>query len=435
MKTIFEIPENRLVSLQYRANKLALRARKHGLFEPQFKVLETFPKTIAVRDPLARIRGHEDDTKKIGLILARVEAFGLNPQLGEWDIVGYRYSASKDNVPILESGRVPPAKHGTELCCDHCGLKRRRKETLIVERRTDQAMVEVGSTCLSDFMGTDYNEGFLKMLSDTGRLMAEIEKASRWSFDDPEFSLHEEIRTVLAVASSFVRSEGFRNSKMAENQGMPSTASLVAEEMRRLNGNSVDTSTIMVLHSDFITADNIIAFFEAKQTSEPGFIANVQDCLKRGLATPRDIGLLAAAAGSYFKEMDKLKALEAFDPVAKSSRRLGEKGDKLTLQVTVAKIKNVESDWGRFSIISFVDDNNNLLVWKTSSEHQFREDHRYEIAGRVKAHDLCIYPPFVDTQQTVLSNVKASNHFGLKNASKSEIDQSVSDELDRFLGI
>jgi hypothetical protein len=436
MSKTYEIPESKLVGLQYRANKLAVRARNHGLFEPTIKVLETYPKTIEVRDPLALIRGHKTDTKRIGLMIARVEPTGFNPQLGAWDIVGYRYSIQADGANPLETGKIPDHSRGHDLCCEHCGYKRKRKETLIVQRSTDGAMVEVGSSCLSDFTGADFNDGFLKTLSDAGRLLAEIEAASRWSFDDPTLSLQEEMRNVLAVANSIVREHGYRNSRDATVQNLPSTYALVSAELTRLNDQDIDPTTIFVMPTDFMVADEIVAHFANKTDYNHGFIENVQKCIERGLASPKDIALLSAAVGSYLKDKEKERTNSEFESVVNASRPLGDKGDKLTQRVYVAKVKNVDSQWGNYSIISFVDDNDNLLVWKTSAQHNLVVNDRYEISGRIKDHEVCKYPPFPNANQTILSNVKVKDHFGPRQSKDDvAISDSLSEELDKFYGI
>lgn len=436
MTKTYDIPENRIAGLQYRVNKLATRARKNGLFEPNFKVLDRFPKTIEVYDPLARIRGHETNVKNVGVMIAKVEAGGFNPQLGDWKIVGFRYGQRIDGQDIAYSkwGEVPAEKHGQPLCCDHCGLKRRRTETLIVQRETDGNTVEVGTSCLGDFTGEDYSDSFLKSLSDAGRLMAEIEAASNWSLNDVDFTLQDEIRNVMAVAVSIVRVEGFINARDAETHNTPSTARLVADELARLNGKNVDQNTIMVIHSDFVTADAILEHFSQKP-ADYGFNDKVKACLARGLVSPGDVGLLAGAVGSYYKDLERKRKASEFGDVLTQSKAQGETGEKTQRRVTVAQAKTVNSDYGVMRIVSFVDDEANLFVWKTSSAHEYVEGHRYEIAGRVKKHSVGLYPPFRDAVQTELKNVTMKDHFGpaIKQADTT-VSDAIDDELERVLG-
>lgn len=436
MTKTYDIPESRIAGLQYRVNKLVTRARKNGLFEPSFKVLDRFAKMIEVHDPLARIRGHETDVKNVGVMIAKVEAGGFNPQLGEWNIVGFRYGQRVDGQDIAFSkwGDVPVEKQGQPLCCDHCGLKRRRTETLIVRRETDGNTVEVGTSCLGDFTGEEYSDSFLKSLSDSGRLMAEIEAASNWSLHDADFTLQDEIRNVMAVAVSIVRVEGFINARDAEAQNTPSTARLVVEELARLNGKNIDQNTIMVIYSDFTTADIVIEQFRQKP-QDHGFNDKVKACLDRGLVSTGDVGLLAGAVGSYYKDLARRQKMSEFGPLLENSKAQGEIGEKSLRRVTVAQTKSVAGEWGPLRIVSFVDDQSNLFVWKTSSEHEFVEGDRYEIGGRVKAHSVGRYPPFKDVVQTELKNVTLKDHFGpaIKQADTS-VSDAIDDELESVLG-
>jgi hypothetical protein len=436
MTKTYDIPENRITGLQYRVNKLASRARKNGLFEPSFKVVDRFPKTVEVYDPLARVRGHESDVKTVGFMIASVEAGGFNPQLGEWNIVGFRYGRRINDQETVFShwGDVPGHKHGQPLCCDHCGLKRRRSETFIVQRETDGNTVEVGTSCLGDFTGHDYSDSFLKSLSDAGRLMSEIEAAANWSLNDADFTLQDEIRNVLAVAVSIVRVDGFMNARDAESYNVPSTARLVVDELARLNGKNVDQNTIMVIHSDFVTADALLAHFNQKPVDH-GFNDKVKLSIARGLASPADIGLLAGAVGSYYKDLERQRKMADLAPILNNSKPQGEIGEKSLRRVTVAQTKAFNGEWGVMRIVTFVDDESNLFVWKTSSEHEFEEGHRYEISGRVKAHSVGRYPPFKDVAQTELKNVTLKDHFGpaIKQTDTS-VSDAIDDELESVLG-
>lgn len=437
MERTYEIPESRIPGLQYRVNKVVARAKKHGLFQPSFKVVGTIAKTIEVRDPLAMVRGHDSDTKNVGIIISQVTTSGFDPQLGEWNIVGFRHGHSVNGgaTVVNDTGVVPPEKHGSPLCCDHCGYNRRRKETLIVCRESDGQVAEVGTSCLSAFMGVEYSDSFLKTLSDAGRMLAEIEAASNWSFNDPELSLQDEILNVLAVAVSIIREDGFVNSREAGAKGVPPTSFQVATELSRLNNANTDKSTVMVIKTDFDIAEKVLDHIKLMPGSDD-FTQKLKACVERGLAHPRDIGLLAAAVGGYNKDMERKKQADGYGDIVEKSTGQGEAGVRHSTVVTVAQIKNIDTDYGSFCVVSFVDERSNLLVWKTSSSHDFVEGHRYEIAGRVKDHSVARYHPFKGAAETILTNVKAKDHFG----PATPVDDAPSadtfdDELYEVLGI
>jgi hypothetical protein len=438
MTKIFEIPESKLKAITTRADKIAKRAERHGFPAPTVKLIEKTMKTVEVSDPLAHIRGHENNTKTMGFPMVTIEVEGCEPRLGEWNIVGYRYVAYNRAIPgepprYFHTGDIPVEKqHGGELCCDHCNTKRRRSETLIVCNDAGDA-VEVGSTCLADFVGAEFNEGFLGSVRDAGMLLGEIESASNWSLDDAGLDLREEVRTILAVAASIVRSEGFINYQTARDQNTLSTSSQVTAEVHRLNNPNVDQSTVMVIESDFQQADQIITFFNESTDDNP-FFQSVRDCIKTGLVEPKNVGLLSAAAGSYLRIMEEQKAREKGKSVVDKSSHVGEINKSETFTATVKDQRHVKNAYSDFWAITFVDGGNNLYSWLTNGKQDFVTGDRYEFKATVKAHGVEKYGDFKGASVTQLKNVKAKQHFGPAAVDVPVVDQSLEDELDAVFG-
>jgi hypothetical protein len=438
MTKIFEIPESKLKAITARAAKIAKRAERYGFPAPTVKLIDTKLKTVEVADPLAHIRGHETNTKMIGFPMVTIEVEGCEPRIGDWKIVGYRYVAFNRALPGAEpryfhTGDIPVEKqHGGELCCDHCNTKRRRSETLIVCNDAGDA-VEVGSTCLADFVGAEFNEGFLGSVRDAGMLLGEIESASNWSLDDTGLDLREEVRTILAVAASIVRSEGFINFKVARAQNSPSTSALVTAEVHRLNNPNVDQSTVLVIESDFQQADQITDFFKAS-TDETPFFKSVRDCIATGLVEPKNVGLLSAAAGSYLRIMEEQKAREKGKSVVDKSTHVGEINKSETFTATVKGKRHVVTTSSDFWAVTFVDGGDNLYSWLTNGEPDFVTGDRYEFKAIVKAHGEERFGDFKGAAMTQLKNVKAKQHFGPAMVEKPEVDQSLEDELNSVFG-
>jgi hypothetical protein len=434
MTKVFEIPETKLNALTLRANKIAQRARRANFPVPTIKVLETKSKTIEVYDPLAKVRGHGTDKKHVGIMLAVVEVEGCEPRLGQWDIVGYRYMANDraGATHYFKSGEVPGHMTGA-LCCDHCNTKRKRRETMVV-KSDEGEFKEIGSTCLADFTGVNFNEGFLGSVRDAGVLLGEIEKASNWSFNDADIDLRDEVRNVLAVAASIVRADGFVSSRVANESGQASTSSLVAEEMYRLNSPDVDPNSVMVIETDFQQADQIIAFFKAR-TEEGDFYRSVRSCLDRGLADRRDIGLLAAAAGTYLRAMEIERGRENGKAVVEKSTHVGEIGKSETFVATVKDQRHVTTAYSDFWAITLVDGSNNLYSWLTNNKQDFVTGDRYEFKGTVKKHEVERYGDFQGASVTQLKNVKAKQRLAPEVVIQPPKEAAIDDELNAVLGI
>lgn len=438
MTKTFEIPEVKLKAITARAAKVAQRAARHGFPVPTIKVIGTAMKTFDVTDPLAHIRGHETNTKTMGFPMVSIEVEGCEPRIGDWTIVGHRYVVRNRAIPGAEAqyyhvGDIPVEKqHGGELCCEHCATKRTRSQTLIVCNDAGDA-VEVGSTCLADFVGEEFNEGFLGSVRDAGMLLGEIESAANWSLDDAGLDLREEVRTVLAVAASIVRSDGFINFQKARDQGTVSTSAQVTAEVHRLNNPNVDASTVMVIDSDFQQADQIIAYFKASTEDNP-FFSSVRDCLATGLVAPKNVGLLAAAVSSYLRIMEDQKSREKGKTVVEKSAHIGEPNKSETFTATVKSQRHVNTAYNDFWAITLVDQADNLYSWLTNNEQKLVVGDRYEFKAIVKSHGEERFGDYKGASVTNLKNVKAKQHFGPAVAEAPEVDHSLEDELNSVFG-
>jgi hypothetical protein len=132
-----------------------------------------------------------------------------------------------------------------------------------------------------------------------------------------------------------------------------------------------------------------------------------------------DEGLIAVER----KIKEATKAIEVKDE--KESDYIGNVGDKITVNVTIKREIRYEIDnpygfhsWNStttMTIYTFVDENDNVLVWKTSgclykeytaenggeARHFYKEGDTLTIKGTIKAHDV-----YKGVKQTVLTRVK-----------------------------
>src|SRR5690606_5281681 len=145
----FEIPQSRLPRLSARVARAAARAPKSGLPVPSLAVSPAPARVFEFRDPLARIRGSQSDVRRASVPMVRVKLAGFAPDIGEWKVVGYRMREQYGRERrIVEIGDVPGFMLGRPLCCDHCGTRRKRKETLVIRAASGRRCVEVGSGCV-----------------------------------------------------------------------------------------------------------------------------------------------------------------------------------------------------------------------------------------------------------------------------------------------
>lgn len=107
-------------------------------------------------------------------------------------------------------------------------------------------------------------------------------------------------------------------------------------------------------------------------------------------------------------EYCKAKATEAMPKVESEktvSEYIGNVGEKIEAKVTFKRQFSFESHMGWMTTINyintFVDENGNVLVWKTSSWQDIDEGNAYTIKGTIKDHN-----EYKGTKQTILTRCK-----------------------------
>lgn len=101
--------------------------------------------------------------------------------------------------------------------------------------------------------------------------------------------------------------------------------------------------------------------------------------------------------GTLLSEEEVTKAINSLKYPPTPSRYVGEVGDRLSLDLTVAKSIPIETIWGRSTLHVMVDANNNEFIWQTNSKSWAAGSQR-RIKGTVKEHKI-----WRNSQQTWLT--------------------------------
>jgi hypothetical protein len=113
-------------------------------------------------------------------------------------------------------------------------------------------------------------------------------------------------------------------------------------------------------------------------------------------------GLIAYAVYEYMKEIEDLHGTKKFGEKTKNSAHIGVVGEKIKgVKVEIFRVSNFESMYGLTFVISMIDDNNNVIVWKTSSPVGEKGEKRTIKTAIIKDHD-----EYKGIKQTVVKNLK-----------------------------
>jgi len=147
-----------------------------------------------------------------------IQLDGEVPKLPGWSILGRIEATPGGNLVLEAPGQKIPAKYRTaESRCDHCGLKRNRKDTIVIQKG-DQ-VVQVGRNCLQDFIGTTDAEEMVRMFllfaAKWKEIMDRIREGDGGSERLPSYE-GMSLRELLQYTAASVRMRGFVSKAYAE---------------------------------------------------------------------------------------------------------------------------------------------------------------------------------------------------------------------------
>lgn len=288
----------------------------------------------------------------------QVELAGEPPRLSGWrPVAELHHSAEGTRVELL--GDRLPAGEWTEAepRCDHCGLRRARKTTLLLEH-TSGDVAQVGTGCLEDFTGA----------SDPLAAIALERDLAAAAVAEPQQEAEPAVGQFLAAVIALVREEGF-TTKADASEESPATAELAAARV----GAGVE---------------------ESEADLEAG--AALEEWVLRELAARPDLGGYEHRLVSVFRrservgERDRAMVASAWSLRSRSAAReyLAAEGEMVDVEVLVESTSTLErrSRHGEVVRHQMSDEAGHRVVWFAVGR-ELEEGARYRLRGKVRRQD------------------------------------------------
>lgn len=142
-----------------------------------------------------------------------------------------------------------------------------------------------------------------------------------------------------------------------------------------------------------------------EQDSTNTYFYNLQQVVKAGYCPKEKIGLLISA-------IPVMRRNKKQNQITNSSEFLMNVGDKFKgIEVTLVFSKNFETAYGTSTLLSFVDESGNNIIWFKSGliDIRYKSGDKFTISGSVKDHKL-----YNDIKQTVVTRCKCFDTEGEK---------------------
>jgi len=301
--------------------------------------------------------------------------------------------------------------------CDHCGHKRQRNSTALVESK-DGKVREVGTSCLFDYTGIDPT-----LLTS---LYAAMEGISRypppWNEDDwaaymdylaemgysgggrtaaPEWPL-----THFLVVCH--RLFGYKGAYI-KGLGKDILKSRVVKkgEQHYLYQEDKD-SYLEILPPDddhYDTVDEIITYVD-NMKCRSDFDYNLQSVAKSSVATNKNAGIAAAMWFVWNRAKEQGRLDRMFNPPEVTGEHLGDVGERIEFTGLVTKKMSRESYYGLTTMFVFTTKEGNEVIWWSSSTKKGLPEvgDEVQVKGRVKRHG-----EFNDKKNTTINRPTITN--------------------------
>jgi len=402
MEKIF-VPRQNLAALEAKFLKASRKAVKLGMPAPKLQIFED---EMEIRDVILETF---NDRRELKIAFVPVTFSGEIPVIKGWNLAAsVEHSRIQENEINYNTVRMVPGYddlHNLRTCdptCDHCGHNRFRKNTYLLRNSETGEFCRVGSSCLKDFLG-DVDPSFVvnsvNHLKFLDTFMDEFEHIG--GFYVQEFDIQE----VLELTNAVIRVDGWLSRGKAMDICGLATADYVSEitfSDPAFYSYKMKKIVESINEDDVKLAEDALAWINSFDLSDPNlndYLYNCAVCAKRQLISSKDFGIACSIIASYKNKLAKEVKIAQEKECQKESNFIGSLKERLRdVPVTFMNAWMFDSSFGICTIMKFMDDDGNVIIWKTGAYDQLEVGEKFLMTGTVKKHDI-----YRDVKQTTLS--------------------------------
>lgn len=411
IRTEFDVPSYNLDSLREKIAKLNKTATKLNVAPIVMELGDTWQKEVKHEDG----PHYKDGTlrPKKYIEMQRVKITGESPKLNGWSFIGKRepLDGTKSILSKTAPGQKMPKKYADDhdLTCEHCKKRANRAATFVV--RKNKKTMEVGRSCLKDFLGhadpAKY-AAWAEMLYNLEKSLGGGEEGDNWGMGRaPEVF---ELQSIMAAALYMCREKGFVSNSNSYGNKSPTSHHINQHFNPPIplpRGMSYDDFRIPFTDKDKEEATVAIDWLRKHpKAGKDEFFTNLSKIAQGDTASLKHSGYLAAGAMMYQKEQGALKQTVGLMKTLKKDEGLGKADEKIDVLGTVISAFAYQTDWGTKRIFTIKTDSGHLVkMFTMSGDSGIKKESRVQITGRIKEVGPETYEksPFKDMVTTTMA--------------------------------
>lgn len=365
---VVDIPVIKKSYLEKAIEKLNRKAVKIGC-KPMSLIFDNEHVIDGEKNPITGVKVKiEMVTATLNYIIPIIEGYEL---LAKLDIYTTTSGDSEVMVSAVPDKFIPEKyKTATSIQCDHCGWKRNRKHSILLQHENGEYK-EVGSTCVKDFFGLD-PRGFMMMASinfedivgsiDDDKVFGDA-GGGVWAYETED---------VLSFAAASVVKWGWLSKGKAwelnrdhNGQGKyyVSTAAHVSENLNPYH-KMPEADKVDVITEDVELAKKTIEYFTNLDPKGNDYLINCCKLIRIGYVPGKHLGIACSMITAYQRGVVKEEeraAKQSKEDAMPDSEFQGEIKERLRgIQVTVTYKRHFENDFGGTTLYSFIDHLGNI---------------------------------------------------------------------------
>lgn len=378
----YTIFANRAEELQKMFNRYAKKAEKIGL-NASLIIGDTYAKKCKMYE--------YDEVQhcvvKVGESVIEVCDVEINfPEykLGNYTVAAVIEHGADGNLVYPYGNNIIPMTYTKgQGICEHCRTNHERKKTILLIDGLGKFR-QVGTNCVKEYTGvSDFD--LVRAFQSVESILLDSDIDGKNIYTGTKTGNYTETGYYLAKCIHYILENGYTKE--------------CKYEACDLKPNENDNQL----------AEKVMEYFENLNTDDT-FMNNIKLSLSREY-TKRVNGFIAYAYAAYRKVQEKAQQAES----KKLSEHYGKVGEKIIVDVVGKCITSYPVSYSYYdsqivSIYKFVDKDNHVFIWKTSSgfaaDNQDRIDNEGNYTGKIKA-TIKEHNEYNGEKQTVITRVKA----------------------------
>lgn len=379
------IPEINLASVQSSFAALERKAAKLKLPIPTLTIGK--PYWVECKDE----RGND-----IAIEYVNIEINGEVPMIKHWRLVAVLEHITGGTLvkQIDLSIEIPTSYFKATSDCHHCQTYRQRNKTFLLYNSDTGKLFQVGTTCLSDFTGFDW-EGWVSYYEMLFRFKETFGEESETSFGSGERITGIPLQMVIEQSVAIIEKYGYKKKEVEYYYKISTSTALRMELIDRLNKREGKYLEPTPEHTEKAkqVINWVLSLEDKPENERSSYEWSLLVLFKSGYIKWDNMGIACSAVASYQRAMEQAKIKEA-------SKWQGKVGDKLETTVDVVNVTPIDGQYGITYLYKMIDKSGNVLTW-FASKKALDACNNVKIKGTIKQHR-----EFAGIQQTVLTRVK-----------------------------